>query len=115
MYCPECKTEYVEGILLCADCGVALIPELPVELSNSIGDDEYEGILTNLNASDIAIIKSLLDSESIDYYIHGEFSSVFVVHSLMVSKSQVDEAKEILKDLELEHGKTNKPKEWPEE
>lgn len=31
MWCPKCKNEYVEGITLCADCGVELVDELPEE------------------------------------------------------------------------------------
>lgn len=115
MYCPKCRAEYVEGVLICADCRVTLISELPPETLPPPGPIEYEEVLTDLNASDIAIIKSLLDSESIDYYIHGGFSSVFVVHNLMVLKEQVGEAKELLKDLELEHSEVRKPKEWSEE
>ena len=28
-WCPSCRTEYVEGIGVCADCGAALVAELP--------------------------------------------------------------------------------------
>jgi len=112
MYCPECKAEYVEGILVCTDCGIALTPELPTE--PSFDSPEYEEILTALNASDVALIKSLLDSESIEHYIEGEFSQ-YGIQRLMVLKEQVEEAKEILKDLELEDAKVGTSKDWPED
>lgn len=32
MWCPKCKNEYVAGITQCADCGVPLVDELPLEL-----------------------------------------------------------------------------------
>lgn len=31
MYCPKCRTEYVEGITECPECGVSLVAELPTE------------------------------------------------------------------------------------
>lgn len=31
-WCPNCKTEYREGIEFCADCGAALVPELEKEI-----------------------------------------------------------------------------------
>ena len=30
-WCPNCKTEYREGIKVCADCGAALVAELKEE------------------------------------------------------------------------------------
>ncbi len=112
MYCPKCKVEYVEGILVCGDCGIGLTPELPAE--PSFNPAEYEEILTALNASDVALIKSVLDSESIDHYIEGEFSQ-YGIQRLMVLKEQVEEAKEILKDLELENAKVSIPNDRPED
>ncbi len=29
-YCPNCQAEYIEGILECPDCRVALVEQLPV-------------------------------------------------------------------------------------
>ncbi len=49
----------------------------------------------------VAIVKSLLDEEEIDYYIVGEFSvSKAPNQKLMVRKDQAERAREILKDLE---------------
>ena len=31
MYCPKCRTQYVENITECADCKVPLVEELPDE------------------------------------------------------------------------------------
>ncbi len=72
MFCPQCRTEYREGFETCTDCGVALVSELPPEPAREYL--EFEEILISLNPGDIAMIKSLLDSEGITYYFRGESS-----------------------------------------
>jgi hypothetical protein len=58
---------------------------------------DYEEILSTNNAADIATIKSLFDSEGIVYYFLGEHFAFPI--RLMVNKDQVEEARELLKDL----------------
>lgn len=36
MICPKCKSEYIEGITKCADCGVDLVNDLPEEADEDI-------------------------------------------------------------------------------
>ncbi len=99
MFCPQCRTEYREGFDTCTDCGVALVSELPPELPPEYL--EFEEILISLNPGDVAMIKSLLESEGITYYFRGESSYPFAPPTrLMVQKDRADEAREILDGLE---------------
>lgn len=106
MFCPKCKKEYKEGIYLCRDCRTSLVPELQPDPVNEPQEcSEFEEILFTSNAGEMAVIKSLLDSEGIIYYFKGEFSS----HAhpfpqparLMVHRDEVNETKEILESLNI--------------
>jgi hypothetical protein len=103
MFCPQCKMEYVEGITRCPDCEVDLVRELPAESGPEYVD--YEMILATYNQTDIALIKDVLESAGITYYFTGElFTYVEPLAStakLMVRRDQAEQARELLKDLDL--------------
>ena len=106
MFCPKCGNEYEEDIYVCPECGVSLVPELPPDpKKESIELGQFEEILFTPNSGDMALIKSLLDSEGIVYYFRGEFfSSVHPLAQparLMVRTDQADEVKEILESLNI--------------
>ncbi len=109
MVCPECGKEYAEGVYVCAECGVSLVPAESVrDAANELVEyAESEEILFTANAGDMAVIKSLLDSEGIAYYFRGEFfSSVHPLAQparLMVRVEQAEGVKEILKSLNIEY------------
>ena len=98
MFCPECRREYKEGFYTCRDCGVSLVAELRLEPAPECF--EFEKILVFLGPSDVTMIRSLLDSEGITYYIKGE-SPDSDDTALMVRKDQADEARQILEGLKL--------------
>ena len=66
---------------------------------------DFEQVMEIRNAGDQAFIKSLLDSESIVYFIQGEHVAQYLYHSLpmrlMVRKDQAAAARDLLKDFEL--------------
>jgi hypothetical protein len=95
MFCPQCKSEYQEGVVICCDCNIPLVSALKCEPKLEVQD--FAEILITNNDADIAIIKSLFDSEGIVYYFLGEHFAFPI--RLMVNKDQADEARELLKDL----------------
>lgn len=66
---------------------------------------EYVPVLETHNAGDRVFIKSILDAGGIIYFIQGEHIAPYLFNALpmrvMVKKDQADEAREILKDIEL--------------
>ncbi len=103
MFCLECKSEFIEGITICPECNVKLIDELPPEPKPEFVD--YKEILATYNPADIVFLKSILDSEGIQYFFKGEhFMYVRPLADpvrLMVRIDQVEKAFELLKDVEL--------------
>jgi hypothetical protein len=92
---------YEEGIHVCSKCGVLLIGAPPPEPAPDYV--EFEEILATYSAVEIAIIKSLLDPEGIEYYFKSEFFNALEPLAqparLMVRRDQAEEAREILKEL----------------
>ncbi|UCG93399.1 MAG: hypothetical protein JSV97_06790, partial [candidate division WOR-3 bacterium] len=111
MYCPQCKAEYRPGITVCADCGVLLVYQLPqdepIEKPKISPDAQFVELLATYNRADVAIIQSILDDAVITYFFKGER---FIPRPfaepvrLMVKKEEVEETKELLKDLNLRFG-----------
>lgn len=102
MFCPNCKAEYVEGITICTDCEVELVDKLP-EIDHE-ENATFVPVLSTKSMGDIAIIKSLLDEQGIEYFIQGE-NMLHVLGSvdmaiLNVKEEQADDVKELLKDFE---------------
>ena len=68
MFCPNCRTEYRQGITVCADCGAKLINELPPETDG-------RELVTVLEAGDLAVValaKSMLEEAGIQFVAKGE-------------------------------------------
>ena len=75
MICPDCNSEYVEGIYTCPDCGVKLVDYIPPNENihdNSLQDVHFISVYTPLNSQEVAIIKMILERENIPHYIKND-------------------------------------------
>ena len=102
MFCPKCRSEYLEGVGICADCGTSLVEKIPVPERY-----RFVAILETFNLADIAVIKSILDDGGIEYFFLGEnynqIEQLAQPARLAVREDQVDDAREALKDIEVRY------------
>jgi len=118
--CPNCASELdlsederLNGIVHCPECEVAIdFTVIPTEIVNK---ENFVELLVSLNQGDIALIKSLLDNSTIEYFTTGEnFLSVDPLiqpAKFFVNENQVEEAKELLKEFKLHIWGTSKDQE----
>lgn len=121
-FCPTCRQEYVEGVMSCSDCGVALVPTLPppsVDYPDS-GRDEMETVEEGREADlaevwrsqgefEAQVIRALLDSIGIRSVIRGEALRIthgltmdgLAVVRILVRAEDAERAREIILAEEL--------------
>jgi len=113
MFCPECKMEYNPGIRICADCGVALVSELPKE-SHKLKHD-YSFLVETMNLADIALLESVLKGSGIQYQILGEnfnlMQPLVAPAKFYVQDNQLEDAKKLIQDVELRYMGVSSPDE----
>jgi hypothetical protein len=71
MFCPDCKAEYLPGISECADCHIPLVPEL--QEPDHASAEGFVEVARTFNQADIALIKSVLDDNGVDYAFFDEY------------------------------------------
>jgi len=103
MFCPECGYEYVEGITECTDCKVPLVEKRPRQIRRN--PKEFREVLSTYNQGDIALIKSILDNEKVEYFWLGEnFSQIGQLiqpANLVVRKEHAERVRDILKEMNV--------------
>ena len=110
MFCPECESEYREGILECRDCGVALVATLapPLQLVEEpvapLAETHdpllVEALIDALEKAEVPYVitagtgLALLDRPSDPLEEPGAWEARIVVHA-----ERFDEAREIYRQL----------------
>jgi hypothetical protein len=74
---------------------------------------DYKLLIETSNPADIALIKSLLDTEDILYFVHGEaFNAVRPMAEpvrFMVAEDRLEDAEELIGRLRLSYGPIGAP------
>ena len=112
MFCPKCGEEYPWHVMVCPACDVDTVDQLPREGPAPAPDVELVSVFATGNAGLIAIVKSLLDADGIDYFVRGDglqdlaglgritgFSYVFGPAEFWVRSEDAARARDLLKDL----------------
>ncbi len=110
MFCPHCRTEFVEGVSECVDCGVTLVAEdeLPPESQAHKEDLDLVNIVNLTDAGLIGLAKSLLDEADIPSMIRGNglqdlfglgritFNPLIGAVKVLVRRQDAPEARDVL-------------------
>ena len=100
-FCPQCKAEYTQGISICADCQVELIPERPLE--DTVEYADWESVQRVHNEVVGNMIKGVLEGAGIDVVLrshviiaHGGISAKSYWGDILVHSDHLEKAKEII-------------------
>lgn len=109
MFCPECQSEYREGISTCAGCGVDLVAKLPA----GDPDMQLEPVLRTNNQGLLSAFETALTAAEIPHYVRGaEASSLMPVRAtVVVARKYLESARALLRDAEESHGPSEEPSE----
>jgi hypothetical protein len=101
--CPNCKYEYIEGIVICPDCNVALVDEL--KNFQDLSEDEWVLVYTSFSVIDVEMLKENLESAGMSASVLSQKDSSFPAPGdlstvkLFVKKADVPEALEFIQTI----------------
>ena len=72
MFCPQCEREFSWDVMVCPDCDVDTVDELPREGPEPTPDAKLVRVFSAGDPGIIAIAHSLLEGEKIDYFVRSE-------------------------------------------
>lgn len=105
-FCPECSSEYVDGVTECSDCSVKLVAALPEDPGEP--DVQLVQVWECYGEISAQLVHSLLQSFGIESFLKGE--AIRYIHGftldglgrvrVLVRADEAEKAKEILADVQ---------------
>lgn len=126
MFCPKCGAEYRNGFTKCSDCKIPLVLSLPLqpkpeqeqkpkqEQRPKLQHVKLVDVFKTGNPATIAMVKSLLESAEIKYFVKNEglqdlfvlgrlgigFNPIIGPVEIWVKKEDEKDARKLLEELE---------------
>jgi len=106
MFCPRCRTEYRDGLTECADCQVALVPALEIEVQDC--RPASVAVFESNDRFTVSLAKGSLEDAGIPFWMHGDEIAahlalspvIFPSCQFLVTKDREAEARELLASLQ---------------
>lgn len=77
-FCPNCEAEYKQGISICPDCNLELVPELtPDNKVHDTGEGEPVPLQSFRNSAEAEMVSEMLSQNGIRSFVEGgEFAII---------------------------------------
>lgn len=106
MFCPKCRSEYVEGISECDDCRVPLVAELPEEAEDEYEYEHFVSVKTYFTRSEADFDQSVLAGNGIESFVASDDAggirpelAFFRGVKLMIHAKDLERVEQIFDDL----------------
>ena len=112
MICPKCEAEYIDGITVCADCGIELIPVEEFE-GHLVKPSDWIIVYTTDASFEADMLKANLESAGIETLILSQKDQSFpavgdlAIIKILVKRNDLSAAEEILRDINKENNPEN--------